>query len=103
MSNLEESLLSQIREAGLPEPVREHIFAPPRRWRFDFCWPTRMIAVEVEGGVWIKGRHTRGSGFVGDIAKYNRAVKDKWAVYRVYNTMIQDGSAIQLIEEALRG
>ena len=30
----------------------EHRFFKPRRWRFDFAWPARMVAVEIDGGRW---------------------------------------------------
>ncbi|MBN1663414.1 MAG: hypothetical protein JW943_07430 [Deltaproteobacteria bacterium] len=40
-------------------------------WRIDFAWPDRKLAVEVEGGAWISGRHTRPTGFFKDIEKYN--------------------------------
>lgn len=66
-------LVSLCRAEGLPEPVPEYRFHPTRRWRFDYCWPLHKVALEVEGGVWTQGRHTRGQGFVDDMAKYNAA------------------------------
>ena len=50
---------------GLAAPIREHRFAPPRRWRFDYAWPDRRLALEVEGGTWTGGRHVRGRGYEG--------------------------------------
>ena len=41
------------------EVVKEFKFHPTRRWRFDYAIPTHKIALEVEGGVWTGGRHTR--------------------------------------------
>lgn len=41
-----------------------------------------MIAVEIEGGVWTGGRHTSGSGFLGDMEKYNEAAAAGWRVLR---------------------
>ena len=70
------------RAAGLPEPMPEFMFCE-RKWRFDWAWPTERIALEVEGGAWTGGRHTRGKGFLGDIEKYNRAQLDGWMVLRV--------------------
>ena len=67
---------------GLPKPVTELRFAPPRRWRFDYAWPDKKIALEVEGGVWSGGRHTRGAGFLKDIEKYNEAACLGWRVVR---------------------
>lgn len=67
---------------GLPEPVAELRFAPPRRWRFDWAWPDNKVALEVEGGVWTRGRHTRGAGFIKDMEKYNAATVLGWRVLR---------------------
>jgi len=33
-----------------------------------------MLAVEVDGGTWTGGRHTRGAGFEADCEKLNAAV-----------------------------
>ena len=67
---------------GLPKPVVEFLFHSERKWRFDFAWPQSRLAVEVEGGVWIQGRHTRGSGFVKDMEKYNAAAMLGWRILR---------------------
>jgi hypothetical protein len=65
--------------------VTEHKFHPSRKWRFDFAFPEVMIALEIEGGVWTKGRHTRGTGFINDIGKYNEATMMGWRVLRAAN------------------
>lgn len=101
-SELEERLALQIRAVGLPEPVREHRFHPVRKWRFDFAYPERKIGIEVEGGVWVKGRHTRGSGFIEDCEKYNEAALLGWAVLRFPVNMIEDGTAVQMIERVMQ-
>lgn len=62
--------------------VREHKFHPSRRWRFDFAIIDKKIAIEVEGGVWARGRHTRGSGYIADATKYNQATILGWRVLR---------------------
>lgn len=41
-----------------------------------------MVAVELEGGVWSGGRHTRGRGFIEDCDKYNAATGLGWAIFR---------------------
>lgn len=91
----------QLAAADLPAPVREYRFAPGRRWRFDLAWPERALAVEVEGGTWSGGRHTRPAGFRGDVEKYNSAALMGWAVLRVTADMVRDGSALALLEQAL--
>lgn len=100
MTDLAETLAAQIRLAGLPEPVREWPFAPPRRWRMDLAWVDRKLCVECEGKVW-GGRHTRPQGFMADLEKYNAAVALGWSLYRVTSAMIEDGSALRLVEAAL--
>ncbi|HXJ76227.1 MAG TPA: hypothetical protein VNM37_25440 [Candidatus Dormibacteraeota bacterium] len=102
MSQLEDVLLLHLQAAGLPEPVREYVFARPRRWRFDFCWPAVNLAVEVEGGQWsrVPGRHQRGAGLAQDATKYNTAVLRGWRVLRFTRDMIDSGEALATIEAA---
>lgn len=75
-------LVDLCRAAGLPEPLPEFRFHKVRRYRFDYAWPIRRIAVEIEGGVWTQGRHTRGSGFIEDMRKYNLASLLGWRILR---------------------
>lgn len=99
-SKLEKDLLSQIEAVGLPMPEGEYKFHPFRRWRFDFAYPSKKIGVECEGGTWIGGRHTSGSGFAKDCEKYNNAAILGWTVLRFTGTMIDNGEAISMIEKA---
>jgi hypothetical protein len=120
VSALEDRLSLQIRGLKLPAPEREHAFAahhvgPGRgvrerlaraglkNWRFDFAWPELMFAVEVEGGQWTGGRHTRGKGFTEDIEKYHHAMRLGWTVYRCERRLIECGEAVGFIEKFLTG
>ena len=76
----------------------EFKFHPDRKWRFDFAWPHAHIALEVEGGIWTGGRHTRGSGFLRDMDKYNAAGILGWRVFRTTPQNIKNGKAIELLE-----
>jgi len=96
-------LATMITTTGMPAPAREHRFSPERRWRFDLAWPEVKLAVEVEGGVWQMGRHQRPVGFQNDVDKYNAAVLLGWRLLRVTPQMVQDGRALRLVEEVLRG
>lgn len=60
---------------GLPTPTPEYKFHPSRKWRIDYYFEAngRKVGLEVEGGIWTGGRHTRGAGFAGDMEKYNAA------------------------------
>ncbi len=75
------------------QPVAEYRFAPPRRWRFDWGWPDLKIAAEQEGAVWAQGRHTRGSGFIKDMEKYNHAAKLGYLVFRFQPKDFINGTA----------
>jgi len=101
LSAIEELLALQVRAAQLPHPVREYRFAPPRLWRADFGWPERLLLVECEGGVWSGGRHTRGSGYVKDLEKYNEATVRGFRLLRFDGRMIESGQALKLIEYML--
>ena len=101
-SHLEALLLLHLRAEGLPEPEREYRFAPPRRWRFDFAWPERRLAVEVEGGQWVRGRHQTPKGFERDCEKLNAAALLGWTVLRVTGDMVEDGRARDLLVRAFR-
>jgi len=119
MSNLEEAFAKEIEKAGLPACEREYRFsrdivghgpgirarlkaAGLRDWRFDFAWPSEKVAVEIDGGVWSRGRHVRGAGFVGDMEKLNVAVLANWKVLRFSANHIRSGYALDTISRALR-
>ena len=101
-SDLELEFLSQVRLAGLPEPEREYRFHPTRRWKFDFCWPSKMVAVELEGGTWTGGRHTRPIGFEQDCEKYNEAAIMGWKVLRFTANMVRSGEALTKTEQEVK-
>ena len=93
-----ETLLFQIKAVGIITPELEYRFHPKRRWRFDIAWIDKKLAVEVEGGTWINGRHNRAPGFEKDCIKYGEAMKLGWDVYRCTGDMIKRGEAIETIE-----
>lgn len=72
-----------LRSQGIKNYNREYKFHPTRRWRFDFAWPGRFIALEVEGGIYSRGRHLTPKGFIGDCEKYNQAALMGWRVFRI--------------------
>lgn len=99
-SDLERSLMFQVKAHKLPTPVTELRFAPPRRFRFDLAWPAHDIAAECEGGTWVSGAHSRGKHFESDCVKYNLATLNGWKVYRFTTNMISDGRAIATLLDA---
>ena len=107
-----------------PEAHVEYRFIVDRRFRFDFAFLDIKLAVECEGGLFIRqvrcnncgnlvmrklksgkmvkvfagGRHNTGSGAIKDMEKYNLAVQMGWLVLRYNKAMIDSGEAINQIE-----
>lgn len=52
-----------------------------RRWRADIAWPAVRVAVEIDGGLWIYGRHNRASGALADMEKGNAYATRGWLVF----------------------
>jgi very-short-patch-repair endonuclease len=97
---LEDHLYGDLVKVGL-HPVRQFKFHPTRRWKFDFAFPDSMLAIEVDGGTWSNGRHTRGSGYQKDAEKLNAATVLGWRLLRYTAAMVKSGEAVRQIEEAL--
>jgi hypothetical protein len=105
---LEDLLLAQIREEGLPEPEREVCLIPGRKFRFDFVWRKKWgydmipgLTVEVQGGTWVKGGHSSGIGIQKDCEKTILAQLEGWKVFPVTSNQIKDRSAIEWIKKGL--
>ena len=56
-----------------------------------------MLGVEIEGGVYSRGRHTRGVGYSRDLEKYNLAAMHGWTVYRFTTQDVKSGVAVGFI------
>lgn len=89
---------------GLPVPVCEYRFCS-RRWRWDYAWPDAAppLAVEIDGGAFVGGRHVRGQGVENDCAKLSTGVSLGWRVLRVTPRMVRDGRLLTWCEMLLRG
>lgn len=95
------------RAYGLPVPESEFRFHPVRRWRIDYAFLDVKLAIEIEGGAFMRkvkcnicqnivqqrcrdgqwrdvtigGRHTS-SGYQKDIEKYNSLTQEGWVLLR---------------------
>ena len=91
-------LTIQCKIYKLPVPVAEYRFSTDRKWRVDYAWPDVKLAVEVEGGAWINGRHNRGFGFLSDMSKYNEMTLAGWSLLRFTPGMVNSGEAMRTIK-----
>lgn len=60
--------------------VEQYRIVPDRRWRWDFAWPEKKVAIELHGGLWSSGAHTRAAGVQRDMNKANAATMAGWRV-----------------------
>ena len=90
---------------GLPRPTPEYKFHPERKWRIDYYFEAngRRVGLEVEGGVWSGGRHTRGAGFKGDMEKYNAAASLGITIVRVVPGDLLKLETFNLVKKTLYG
>ena len=79
----------------------EHRFHPTRKWRIDYAITDHMIAVEVEGGAYTNGRHTRGAGFIADMEKYNELTRAGWRLIRVTPQKLMSMKTLNLIKDLI--
>jgi len=58
-SRLEDRFLMLWKAVGDPPLEREYRFHAARRWRPDFAHLQARCLIEVEGGIWVNGRHSQ--------------------------------------------
>ena len=100
---------------GIREPDYEYFFAAAemqREWRFDIAWHwdflmTRFgrfwtkLAVEIQGGNWQGGRHTRAAALIDEYEKLNAAACLGWRVLFFTPQQIESGECFPAIKRAL--
>ena len=76
-SDLEIRFYDTFIEFGLPPPktqVHPHVNVD---WRFDFAWPDKMLAVEIQG---YGAGHTSYLSMLKDYKKHNFSVSEGWTI-----------------------
>ena len=100
-SKAAETFALHLRADKLPLARREYVFHPTRQWRFDFAWPGRKLAVEIDGLTRDGGRHQRVRGYENDCEKLNEALLLGWRVLRFTQGQVKRGEAIAVAKKAL--
>lgn len=80
--------------------VPEYKFHPSRKWRFDFAWPDKLVAVEYEGGLFQRGWHQSIDRYMRDCRKYTAAALLGWTVLR-FTAADSVADVVEQVREAL--
>lgn len=80
---------------------QEYRFHSERKWRFDFAFPEKKIAVELQGGTWSRGGHARGSGIEKDCEKFSHAAILGWSIILADTNQVKNGQGIDWLIQAL--
>ena len=75
-SVLESRMARLLRGAGLPVAKAEIIAGPSGRYRLDYGYPQRRLAMEVHGYAW----HHTPEQLARDLARHRKLVLDGWTV-----------------------
>lgn len=100
-TELEDELAIQYKLARLPEPEREYCAIPGRKYRWDFAFVGQKVLVEVQGGIWIKGGHSTGTGILRDCEKLCLAESNGWHCLSVVKEQIKSGEALLWTQKTL--
>jgi very-short-patch-repair endonuclease len=88
LSRLERKFELLWRTVDGPALQPEFRFHPTRKWRADYAHLESRTLIELEGGVWVGGRHNRAAGFVADAEKYLEAALGGWRVVRLVSSQL---------------
>jgi len=106
-------VLAYFKEMGIPKPEFEYRFNPDRKWAFDLAWPNiledgvlsvkeaRLLAVEVQGGLFSSGRHNRGAAMLKEYEKTNCAAEMGWHILHFQPSELCMNSTAESIKRAL--
>lgn len=81
--------------------VPEYRFHPTRKWRFDYAIVPLRIAIEIDGGVWSRGRHVRPQGYLRDMEKFNAAAALGWVVLKFTPQQLMTSATLKTIKDTI--
>ncbi len=76
----------------LPAYERQFEFAKPinKRWKADFAFVDQMLLIEVDGGIWVNGKHVRSGSADNERIRQNAATCLGYAVLRFTPKMLDN-------------
>lgn len=80
----EKRYFEQLLRETFERVAAEYKFKGSRRYKFDYYLSQFRVAIEIEGGIYLKkSGHNTSSGILRDIEKYNLALLEDIVVYRI--------------------
>jgi len=61
-----------------------------KRFRLDFAHEETRVGIEIQGGIYTRGRHVTGAGYERDAFKYNLAYAGGWVIFLMTPEMIRN-------------
>ncbi|MBB2951968.1 hypothetical protein [Sphingobacterium sp. JUb56] len=82
----------------------EFYFSTERLFRIDYAIPEYKIAIEQEGGIYMKGNsgHSSGTGIARDMEKNNLLVEKGWRLIRRQPSEMLTMATLDIIKKALQ-
>jgi very-short-patch-repair endonuclease len=99
-------LCFQLIHSGQAGFYREYRFAQSamgREWEWDIAYPERLVAIEVDGGIWVQGAHAHPTTIIRNMEKRNWAARLGWRVLAFSPDQVRSGVALAFTEGLLRG
>lgn len=85
-----------------PELTKEYRFHSIRKWRLDYYHAQTKTGIELEGGLYSAGRHTRAKGYQADIEKYNAAAMLGITILRLGTGQVDHQHVTEIIDYVRR-
>lgn len=101
-SDLEDTFAAQLDAYGLTGYVREFRAIPGRRYRWDVAFVAEKVLIEINGGTWVKGGHSSGTGIKRDYAKSNIATLQGWRQFTFDGDAVMSGEALKVTEQVIK-
>lgn len=92
-----------FQSCGLPVPVPEYRISQERRFRWDWAFVSYKILLEINGGVWKRGKsgHSSGTGIKRDMDKLNFATSLGWRTIAVEPSQLLKLETAELVRASI--
>ena len=98
---IEQALAYQCLADGLADFEQNYLFCETRKYEIDLAFPAQKVGIEIDGGLWAKGAHSRPIGIMRDMEKGNLLVLCGWRVLRYTPAQVMNGEALEGLKALL--